>query len=419
MHRHAVIAQKSQQYVHKMLSDDESLLIQLCEHLFLCGFLYDDSSDNEIHEGELILEDFFRQAPDVFTRWASQEKLHQFQNYIQGFNWTQEHLKYRLHQKTLKAFDQLSTGHSHSYNILHGVMNGLKNFDRHPLQQFMLCLETWYQLLIQSAQPDVLAEMEAPSSAEKTFTAEDILKLRQNIVSRMEQHKFVETLLSSITKKGTVPKKMVYQHAPQYRVAIEFFRPSMTFGNNVKSQGSPVRSTTSASPSAHQTPVTKTLGSHQKIETEAEKKQTETILASKTIKPETKSLPPPQEEYFPDEDEVPDERSSNAVNSESSVIYGTGKISMDAIYEFVMENPDSAIKFIFHKTLDGKPLDQGHLKIYGKWDSRGMRKASVRKCLLELMEWENFPEIPLFDLLEQIKDKIYDIKHQRWSSDNG
>ena len=53
MHRHAVLKEYST-YVDPLIPDEESLLIQLCEHLHRSGFLFDDATEAEFNNGEQV-----------------------------------------------------------------------------------------------------------------------------------------------------------------------------------------------------------------------------------------------------------------------------------------------------------------------------------------------------------------------------
>ena len=60
MHRHAVLKEYST-YVDPLIPDEESLLIQLCEHLHSSGFLFDDATEAEFNNGEQVIREFYEQ----------------------------------------------------------------------------------------------------------------------------------------------------------------------------------------------------------------------------------------------------------------------------------------------------------------------------------------------------------------------
>ena len=48
------------------LQKNESLIIQLCEHIYHSGFVFYDATNDEIEAGEWIIKDFFDQHVEVF-----------------------------------------------------------------------------------------------------------------------------------------------------------------------------------------------------------------------------------------------------------------------------------------------------------------------------------------------------------------
>ena len=60
MHRNTTFREHSG-YFESWLPDTESLLIQLCDHLFHSGFVFLDSSETEIEAGGWVIRDFIDQ----------------------------------------------------------------------------------------------------------------------------------------------------------------------------------------------------------------------------------------------------------------------------------------------------------------------------------------------------------------------
>ena len=75
---------------------------------------------------------------------------------------------------------------------------------------------------------------------------------------------------------------------------------------------------------------------------------------------------------------------------------------------FVMEYPDSALKYIFRKNLDGRPLILEIEQIYHKWEKRGLIKEEIKRYVLKLMEIPEFPDITKNDILKILREKIYE-----------
>ena len=106
---------------------------------------------------------------------------------------------------------------------------------------------------------------------------------------------------------------------------------------------------------------------------------------------------------------------SDTSNNDSDVVYGTGKITDSSHKSFILSNPDSAIKFLLRKELDGRPLKSSQDEIYEGWQKRGLSRGKLRKNFLKIMEWESVPELEVIEIFNKLKDKVYQIKH---SEDN-
>ncbi len=98
-------------------------------------------------------------------------------------------------------------------------------------------------------------------------------------------------------------------------------------------------------------------------------------------------------------------------DEDSDVIYGTGKINDDAHKSFILKSPDSAVKFLLRKELDGKTLKSTQDEIYEGWQNRGLSRGKLRKHFLKLMEWDSVPELEVSEIYAQVKDKVYEIKN--------
>ena len=70
--------------------------------------------------------------------------------------------------------------------------------------------------------------------------------------------------------------------------------------------------------------------------------------------------------------------------------------------------PDSALKFLYRKQLDGKLLGRTEEDIYVEWEKRGMSRGKVKKYILSLMDWKTFPKKPLYEIWKMLRDHIYD-----------
>ena len=112
------------------------------------------------------------------------------------------------------------------------------------------------------------------------------------------------------------------------------------------------------------------------------------------------------------EEEVEKSALTGGIDDEDSdVVYGTGRITDEAHKSFIISSPDSAIKFLMRKELDGRPLKSSEDEIYEAWQERGLSRGKLRKHILKIMEWENVPELEVNEIYNQVKDKAYEISH--------
>ena len=98
-------------------------------------------------------------------------------------------------------------------------------------------------------------------------------------------------------------------------------------------------------------------------------------------------------------------------DDDSDVVYGTGRITDQAHRSFIISSPDSAVKFLLRKELDGRTLKSSQDEIYDGWQERGLSRGKLRKHFLKIMEWDNVPELEVSEIYNQVKDKVYEISH--------
>jgi hypothetical protein len=123
-------------------------------------------------------------------------------------------------------------------------------------------------------------------------------------------------------------------------------------------------------------------------------------------------LEPDIESYEVDEEEVEKSALTGGIDDEDSdVVYGTGRITDEAHKSFIISSPDSAVKFLMRKELDGRPLKSSEDEIYEAWQERGLSRGKLRKHILKIMEWESVPELEVNEIYNQVKDKAYEISH--------
>ena len=158
-----------------------------------------------------------------------------------------------------------------------------------------------------------------------------------------------------------------------------------------------------------ESPVT---GTQYKPETTASEEEIldETETLSESDESLEIELEPELESFRDAEDEKLVALTGNATDEDSDVIYGTGQINDEAHRTFILNSPDSAVKFLLRKELDGKTLKSSQDEIYEGWQNRGLSRGKLRKHLLKLMEWDSVPELEVSEIYEQVKDKVYEIK---------
>jgi len=86
MHRNATFREYSEHF-DSLFPDQDSLLIQLCEHLFKSGFVFVDASENELEAGGWVIRDFFDQEAEVLRTLVPRERYVGFIDYVKQFNW--------------------------------------------------------------------------------------------------------------------------------------------------------------------------------------------------------------------------------------------------------------------------------------------------------------------------------------------
>jgi hypothetical protein len=121
-------------------------------------------------------------------------------------------------------------------------------------------------------------------------------------------------------------------------------------------------------------------------------------------------LEPDIESYEVDEEEE-SALTGGIDDDDSDVVYGTGRITDEAHKSFIISSPDSAVKFLMRKELDGRSLKSSQDEIYEAWQERGLSRGKLRKHILKIMEWESVPELGVNEIYNQVKDKTYEISH--------
>lgn len=113
-------------------------------------------------------------------------------------------------------------------------------------------------------------------------------------------------------------------------------------------------------------------------------------------------------------EDLPDSRYDDT--GEEDVVYGNGRVTDDSVWEFIHTYPDSAVKFLYRKSLESKPLTPSEEDIYRKWDMRGMTRTKVRQFVLEIMGWKSLPDDYPHNIWRELRDQIFELKERLASS---
>ena len=465
MHRNATFREYSEHF-DSLLPDQDSLLIQLCEHLFKSGFVFVDASENELEAGGWVIRDFFDQEAEVLRTLVPRERYVGFIDYVKQFNWPAEILQKKLSQRIQKSFDQLAKGKHHHFNIRYNISYGLREQEKHPLYDFLLHIETYYSLVLGGETLEQEDQEEEPDFSKTNFKIEDLKQLRSQVRERLEGRELVKGFLKHIAKKRGVSVESLNPVIKQERKnsPIKFLRPSQLNPTAEKRTAPDVAEILIAEEKndiVDKLDISSTLTEDQNelsefppepdLETDIaetaevlieSKKAEEGIFEEETVASQTiedAAVEVEEEDelkeknnYEPEteadsstvttadlllnfeedeEDEEIEEDDSGLIlvdSDETDVVFGGEKISKSALEKFIRQYPDSTLRFLLRRSLDGRPLSAEIEAIYYSWEKRGLSRGRLKKYMLKLMEWPEVPDLPILDLLQSLKDRIYE-----------
>ena len=465
MHRNATFREYSEHF-DSLLPDQDSLLIQLCEHLFKSGFVFVDASENELEAGGWVIRDFFDQEAEVLRTLVPRERYVGFIDYVKQFNWPAEILQKKLSQRIQKSFDQLAKGKHHHFNIRYNISYGLREQEKHPLYDFLLHIETYYSLVLGGETLEQEDQEEEPDFSKTNFKIEDLKQLRSQVRERLEGRELVKGFLKHIAKKRGVSVESLNPVIKQERKnsPIKFLRPSQLNPTAEKRTAPDVAEILIAEEKndiVDKLDISSTLTEDQNelsefplepdLETDIaetaevlieSKKSEEGIFEEETVASQTiedaaveveeKDELKEKNNYAPEteadsstvttadlllnfeedeEDQEIEEDDSGLIlvdSDETDVVFGGEKISKSALEKFIRQYPDSTLRFLLRRSLEGRPLSAEIEAIYYSWEKRGLSRGRLKKYLLKLMEWPEVPDLPILDLLQSLKDRIYE-----------
>ena len=465
MHRNATFREYSEHF-DSLLPDQDSLLIQLCEHLFKSGFVFVDASENELEAGGWVIRDFFDQEAEVLRTLVPRERYVGFIDYVKQFNWPVKILQKKLSQRIQKSFDQLAKGKHHHFNIRYNISYGLREQEKHPLYDFLLHIETYYSLVLGGETLEQEDQEEEPDFSKTNFKIEDLKQLRSQVRERLEGRELVKGFLKHIAKKRGVSVESLNPVIKQERKnsPIKFLRPSQLNPTAEKRTAPDVAEILIAEEKndiLDKLDISSTLTEDQNelsefplepdLETDIaetaevlieSKKAEEGIFEEETVASQTiedAAVEVEEEDelkeknnYEPEteadsstvttadlllnfeedeEDQEIEEDDSGLIlvdSDETDVVFGGEKISKAALEKFIRQYPDSTLRFLLRRSLEGRPLSAEIEAIYYSWEKRGLSRGRLKKYLLKLMEWPEVPDLPILDLLQSLKDRIYE-----------
>ncbi len=357
-----------------LLTDQQSLLFKLCDQLLISGFVFEDSTANEIEAGGAVIKNFFDQENQVLRKLVSSERLNEFVKYLERFEWSAETLEIKLCQRIKKAFDQLAKGTHHHYNILYNISHGLRQPKGHPLSDLLLYIEAYYILVLGGENPNQKLDKEQNYN-KKHFSIDDLIKFRKQIRERLEGRVLVNSFLSHIAKlRGEPVEKLI-----------------TTEGNSSESllvdDSSGTKDVDQKILNGEDKDLIKITDSNISVNFDAEFEN--------------------EEEIEFDEDKVHSMQQSGS--DDTDVVFGSDIIRVPSMEKFVLQYPESALRFLMRQNIDGKPLPSDIVLVHAGWEERGLSRNVLKKYVLELMQWSDFPDLPFQDFYLQIRNRIFEV----------
>ena len=96
-------------------------------------------------------------------------------------------------------------------------------------------------------------------------------------------------------------------------------------------------------------------------------------------------------------------------SDDTDVVFGHDIIKVSSMEKFVLQYPESALKFLMRQNIDGKPLPSDIVLVHVGWEERGLSRNVLKKYVLELMQWSDFPDLPFQDFYLQIRNRIFEV----------
>jgi len=357
-----------------LLTDHQSLLFKMCDQLLISGIVFEDPTANEIEAGGEVIKNFFDQGNEVLNELVSSERLDEFVNYLERFEWSEKTLEKKLCQRIKKSFDQLAKGTHHHYNILYNISLGLRQPKGHPLSDLLLYIEVYYILVLGGENPNQKLGKEHNFN-KKHFSIDDLIQFRKQIRERLEGRFLVKRFLGHIAKlRGETVENLITTEEESNESLLG------DCSSGIKDE-------------------------NQKILNEEDKNLL--INNDSNISTQYDSEFKNEEDIEFDLDKVHSMQHSGS--DVTDVVFGSDMISVPSMEKFVLQYPESALKFLMRQNIDGKPLPSDIVLVHAGWEERGLSRNVLKKYVLELMQWSDFPDLPFQDFYLQIRKRIFEV----------
>ena len=96
-------------------------------------------------------------------------------------------------------------------------------------------------------------------------------------------------------------------------------------------------------------------------------------------------------------------------SDDTDVVFGSSIIRLHSMEKFLLQYPESALKFLMRQNIDGKPLPSDIVLVHAGWEERGLSRNELKKYVLEIMQWSDFPDLPFKDFYLQIRNRIFEV----------
>jgi hypothetical protein len=143
-------------------------------------------------------------------------------------------------------------------------------------------------------------------------------------------------------------------------------------------------------------------------EAEEESPEPEPVVAA----PSTAALLDAVDDEEIDDDEDFEEGLKDVPTDETDVVFGIAQITRKSIGMFVEAYPDSALRYLLRRNLDGRPLPPEFEAVHEQWTDRGLSRGRLKRHLLDLMKWEDIPDLPVHELLGEVRGRLFTLSQQ-------